>query len=153
MEIVGLNQSNIVSVNTVLYRALYDFVTELKQCELLKGILISEKKTGKFRKQLVVSVVHAGETFDDILLESCKTIFETFAKLVCVDVSVNVVKEDDLTGLQSDSLSKNRIEDDKIVYDDDSSLKSFYEEVKDDATINQNGCHNDIGGRQYVKKR
>ena len=88
----------------------------------------------------MISVIRTGREFDELVFESCKNIFKVLKDLTGIDVSVNILNENQLTELQLDS-----IEDDNGI---------IYESVSSYDTINETECLNDINKNiQYVKKR
>ena len=140
METLECDQCSIVKMNTVLQNALIDFMISVRECCLLKGILVREEKINYNKSNFMISVIRTGREFDELVFESCKNIFKVLKDLTGIDVSVNILNENQLTELQLDS-----IEDDNGI---------IYESVSSYDTINETECYDDINKNiQYVKKR
>ena len=140
METLECDQCSIVKMNTILQNALIDFMISVRECCLLKGIFVREEKINHNKSNFMISVIRTGREFDELVFESCKNIFKVLKDLTGIDVSVNILNENQLTELQLDS-----IEDDNGI---------IYESVSSYDTINETECLNDINKNiQYVKKR
>ena len=115
METLECDQCSIVRMNTMLQNALIVFINSVRECCSLKGIIVNENKIDTNKSSFVINVIKIGQELDDILFESCKTIFELFKELTNIDVSINVLDESQLTGLQLESLDYN--DSDNIIYE------------------------------------